>query len=85
MANVDKGARPKDPKIVESQNIGDVIKCLEGEEICYQMMPTVWQFWLNYVCKIFYLDHIRHGDYKIEYSRYLKLFWHATVHVCTFF
>ena len=32
MADVDKGARPKDPKTVESQNMGDIIKSLEREE-----------------------------------------------------
>ena len=32
MADVDKGARPKEPKIVDSQNMGDVIKSLEREE-----------------------------------------------------
>ena len=29
---VDKGARPKDPKTVKSQNMGDIIKSLEREE-----------------------------------------------------
>ena len=32
MADVDKGARPKDPKIVESQSMGDIIKNSEREE-----------------------------------------------------
>ena len=32
MADVEKGARPKDSKTVESQNMGDIIKSLEREE-----------------------------------------------------
>ena len=32
MADVDEGARPKEPKIEDSQNMGDVIKSLEREE-----------------------------------------------------
>ena len=32
MADVDKEARPKDSKIVDLQNMGDVIKSLEREE-----------------------------------------------------
>ena len=43
--------------------------CLQTLEICYQMMKTEWQFWLNNVYKIFYADHIRHGVFKIEYSK----------------
>ena len=43
------------------------------------MMHIEWQFWLNNVCKIFYLDHIRHGDCKIEYFKFLKRFWRAQV------
>ena len=43
------------------------------------MMHTEWQFWLNNVCKIFYLDHICQGDSKIEYSKYLKRFLRAPV------
>ena len=39
------------------------------------MMHTEWQFLLNNVCKIFYLDHIRHDDCKIEFSKYLKRFF----------
>ena len=42
-------------------------------------MHTEWQFWLNNVCKLFELDHIRHGDCKIEYSKHLKRFWRAPV------
>ena len=38
-------------------------------------MHTEWQFWLNNVWEIFYLDHIRHGDSKIEYSKYFKSFF----------
>ena len=29
---IDKGARPKDPKIADSKNVGDVIKCLGETE-----------------------------------------------------
>ena len=32
MADVDKEARPKDQKTVETQNMGDIIKSLEREE-----------------------------------------------------
>ena len=38
------------------------------------MMHMEWQFWLNDVCKIFYLDHIRHGGRKIELSKYAQRF-----------
>ena len=43
------------------------------------MMHMEWQFWLNDVSKISYLDHKRHDDCKIEYSKYLNSFWHAPV------
>ena len=46
----------------------------------YQMMHMQWQFWLNDVCKIFYLDHIRHCDCEIEYSKYLKRFLACSGH-----
>ena len=36
------------------------------------MMHMERQFWLNNVRKIVYVDHIRHCDCKIEYSKYLK-------------
>ena len=32
MADVEKGARPKDSKTVESHKMGDIIKSLEREE-----------------------------------------------------
>ena len=49
------------------------------------MMHTELEYWLNNVCKIFCLDHIRHGhgDCKIEYSKHLKRFLACSGNIAT--